>query len=244
MKKIILLNALLITGILLNAQTQLVSNPYPKTINVTGSAEMNIVPDEIYVQADLREYKKGGNKIDLETIKANFLSACKSIGIEDSLISIASYEGNNYNYWRWKRRKDADMYASISYQVKFKDSKKMDELIGKLDDEATANFRIVKTSHSRIQEFRKQLKIEAVKQAKQKGIYLTEAIGEKLGEAITINEPDENSVYYYAFNKDKASNTALSQSKLYEGSSTNDNAAIDFKKIKLKYDVTILFALK
>jgi uncharacterized protein YggE len=242
MKKIILLNALLVIGVLSNAQNQIVSNPYPKTINVTGSADMEIVPDEIYVQADLRVYKKGGNKFDLESIKANFLAACKSIGIGDSLISIASYEGNNYNYWRWRKRKDPDMYASISYQVKFKDSKKMDELIEKLDDEATANFQIVKTSHSRIQEFRKQLKIEAVKQAKQKGIYLTEAIGEKLGEAITINEPDENSVYYYTLNK--TSNAALKESKAMDRSSANDNAAIDFKKIKLKYDVTILFALK
>ncbi|MEO6454513.1 MAG: SIMPL domain-containing protein [Ginsengibacter sp.] len=242
MKKIILLNILLGIGVVLFAQNQFVSNPFPKTINVTGSAEMDIVPDEIYVQADLREYKKGGNKFDLETIKSNFLAACRSIGIPDSLISIASYEGNNYNYWRWKKKKDPDMYASISYQVKFKDSKKMDELIEKLDDEATANFQIVKTSHSRIQEFRKQLKIEAVKQARQKGIYLTEAIGEKLGEAVTINEPDENSVYYYTLNK--TSNTTLNQSKAMDRSSANDNAAIDFKKIKLKYDVTILFALR
>ena len=243
MKKIVLLNMLLAICILLNAQSQMISNPYPKTINVTGSAEMDIVPDEIFVQADLREYKKkGGDKLELETIKANFLAVCKSIGIADSSISIASYEGNNYNSWNWKRRKDPDMYASISYQIKFKDSNKMDELVGKLDDEATANFQIVKTSHSRIQEFKKQLKIEAVKQAKQKGIYLTEAIGEKLGDAITINEPNENSVYYYTLNK--TANASLKEDKMQNGSSANENAAIDFKKIKLKYDVSILFALK
>jgi uncharacterized protein YggE len=38
------------------AQTQI--NPYPKTITVTGSAELEIIPDEIYVQVDLREYEK------------------------------------------------------------------------------------------------------------------------------------------------------------------------------------------
>ncbi|MEO6220488.1 MAG: SIMPL domain-containing protein [Ginsengibacter sp.] len=243
MKKLFLLNGLLIFGIFLNAQNQMVSNPYPKTINVTGSAEMDVIPDEIYVQADLREYKKrGGDKMELETIKTNFLAACRSIGIEDSLISIASYEGNNYNYWRWKRKKDPDMYSSISYQVKFKESKKMDELIEKLDDEATGDFKIVRTSHSRLHEFKRQLKIEAVKQAKLKGLYLTEAIGEKLGEAITINEPDENSVYYYTLNK--TSNAALKDNKMVDRNSMNENAAVDFKKIKLKYDVTILFALK
>ena len=118
----------------------------------------------------------------------------------------------------------------------------MDDLVEKLDDEATADFKIMRTSHSRIQEFKRQLKIEAVKQAKQKGLYLTEAIGEKLGEAITINEPDENSVYYYTLNK--TANAALNANKMVDASSMNENAAIDFKKIKLKYDVIILFALK
>ena len=118
----------------------------------------------------------------------------------------------------------------------------MDELVGKLDDEATANFQIVKTSHSKIQEFRKQLKIEAVKQAKQKGIYLTEAIGEKLGEAITINEPDENSVYYYTLNQ--TANASLKESRMIDRSSNNEDAALDVTKIKLKYDVSILFALR
>lgn len=241
MKNIMLLNVLLTIAFL--AEAQIIANPFPKTISVTGSAEMDIVPDEIYVQADLREYKKkGGDKADLESIKTNFLAVCTSIGIADSLISIASYEGYNYNSWRWKRKRDPDMYASISYQIKFKDSKKVDELIEKLDDEATGNFQIVKTSHSRIQEFRRELKIEAVKQAKQKGLYLTEALGEKLGEAITINEPDENSVFLYALAK--TSNTSLKEDKMQGVTSNSDDAAIDFKKIKLKYDVKILFALK
>ena len=221
---------------------QMIPNPFPKTITVSGSAEIDVVPDEIFVLVDLKEYKKGGGKLDIETIKNNFLASCKSIGIADSLITIASYEGNNYNYWRWKKKRDQELYAGISYQVKFKDSKKMDELIDKLDDEATTNFRVIRTTHSQIKEFRKQLKIEAVKQAKQKGIYLTEAIDEKLGEAITIQEPDENSMYYYTLNK--TSNVALQENKRMDGSSVDEAAAIDFKKITLKYDVTIVFALK
>lgn len=134
------------------------------------------------------------------------------------------------------------MLAAISYQVKLKDSKKIDELVDKLDDEATSDFQIVRTSHSRIQEFRKQLKIQAVKAAKEKAVYLTEPITEKLGEAITITEPDDNSIYYYTLNK--TSNTSLKEKYQQDRNSTNGDASIDFKKIKLKYDVKILFALK
>ncbi len=42
-------------------------NPYPRTITVNGSAEVEIVPDEIYVQVDLKEYeKKGQGKVTID----------------------------------------------------------------------------------------------------------------------------------------------------------------------------------
>jgi len=177
------------------AQTTTLSNPFPKTITVTGSAEMLVIPDEIYVNIVLREYqKKNQDKKELEMIKTDFLNYCKEAGLADSSISIQSYTGfNNYYTLRKKKRRDQDLMASITYQVKFNNSKEMDLLIEKLDDEATVSFDIAYTSHSKRNEFRRLLKIQAIQAAKDKGIYLTEAIGEKLGGAITINEPMEPS---------------------------------------------------
>ncbi len=66
MKRIIAISALMITTMGVFAQSPVV-NPFPKTITVNGSAEMEIVPDEIYVQVELKEYeKKGSAKMDLE----------------------------------------------------------------------------------------------------------------------------------------------------------------------------------
>ena len=98
--------------------------PFPKTISVTGSAEMLVIPDEIYVQIDLREYKrKGEEKIELDKIKEDFLSLCRSVGIADSNIGIASFDGYNMaNIWR-RRKKDPDLFSSISYQLKFNNLK-------------------------------------------------------------------------------------------------------------------------
>lgn len=247
--KQLMLSFLLFTLVAAKAQTPPTCNPYPKTITVNGSAEMEIVPDEIYVQIDLREYKKKGeNKTELERIKSDFLAKCSSVGIADADVSIASYEGSNYNYWYWKRRKkDPDMYAGIAYQVKFKESKKMDQLIDVLDDEATANFRIVKATHSKIKEYRKDLKIQAIKAAKEKGIYLTEAVNERLGEAVTIVEPDESNLTNLLDNNAHVSQYASNYSyKMNEEKiTTTDNAVnVDFKKIKLRYEVQMVFALK
>jgi uncharacterized protein YggE len=244
MKRIIFCVTVAVLTGKLSAQ-QPAANPFPKTISVSGAAEMEVIPDQIFVNIVLREYqKKNEPKKDLETLKTNFMDACHAIGLPDSIISIASYTGFNNYYWlRKDRKKTPDLFTSITYQVKFSNSKQMDELIEKLDDEATQSFDIVNTSHSKMPEYRKQLKIMAVKAAKDKGIYLTEAIGEKLGPAITVTEPNESGVL-----TTMSSNRVFSQANMgvntrYDGG--NDKTVeIDFKRIKLRYEVSVVFALQ
>ena len=245
MKKIlaalVLIGAVQIAAV--NAQNTL-NNPYPKTITVSGSAELEIVPDEIYVQVDLREYeKKGSGKIDLETIKKNFFTACKTVGLADSVISVASYNGYDRNYWLlYKKKKNPDMIASITYQIKFNNVSKMDELVKLLDDEATQNFSIVKTSHSKIAELRRALKIQAIKAAKDKAIYLSESIGEKAGEAVTVEEPVESEIYPQS---NYANNMMYKNRMETANEDVSENGGqVDFQKIKLRYEVRAVFALK
>src|SRR5687768_5891619 len=115
-----------------NAQT-VERNPYPKTITVSGSAEMNLVPDEIYVQVDLREYdRKNEGKKSLEQIQAHFFEALRSAGIPDSAVNIAAYTGHSAHPWNRKKDKTQELFASVSYQVKFNSSRKIDELVEKL----------------------------------------------------------------------------------------------------------------
>ena len=250
MKKLITIGCIILTVNIISAQQVqpvFTNNPFPKTITVSGSAEMEIIPDEIYVNIELKEYqKKGESKKDIETIKADFLQSCKTSGIPDSSISIASYNGFNTYYWFRKKRKDPNLNSGITYQVKFKNSDLMDRLVERLDDDATQSFLIVSTSHSKIIEYRKQLKIQAMKAAKEKGIYLAEAIGERIGETITIHEPAENQINPYA---NMFENTRLGVNGIYYKSLDQDSISpkiqeVDFKKIKLRFEVEVVFALK
>lgn len=226
----------------LSTRAQTVPNPYPKTINVTGSAELEVVPDEIYVQVELKEYeKKGGGKISIEKIRQDFLANARKIGIHDTLISIAAYDSYNANPWLRKKKKKEELFATISYQLKLNSSRQLDALVDALDDEATANFFIQRTSHSKLADYRRQLKIEAVKAAREKAGYLAEAIGEQVGVAVTIQEPVEYYIPYY--------NQRVSNVMMRAGAEMAQDAAAaapnaDFTKLKLKYDVTVTFALK
>src|SRR4051812_18878490 len=92
-------------------------NPYPRTITVNGSAEIEVTPDEIYVQVDLKEYdKKGSGKVSIDKIRQDFLTAVRSLGLPDSAVTVASYDGYNGNPWWRKKNKKEELYSSISYQ--------------------------------------------------------------------------------------------------------------------------------
>lgn len=249
-KNVTLFSALLLSNFFIaHAQpaTQPGCYPFPKTISVTGSAEMDVIPDEIYVQVDLREYKKKGEeKTELDKIKTEFLASCKAVGIADSNIAVASYDGYNMaNIWR-RRKKDPELLSSIAYQIKFTNTRLIDDLVNRLDDEATNNFSIIKTSHSKIIEYRKQLKIMAVKAAKEKALYLSESVNEQLGQAITIAEPEEYT------NSDVQAGRYKSNVGLYEKVTVKgamdpygiNDYGIDYRKIKLRFEVKVLYALK
>ncbi|WP_121354976.1 SIMPL domain-containing protein [Flavisolibacter nicotianae] len=239
MKKVFLLLAGSILTVASFAQER---NPYPRTITVSGTAETEIAPDEIYVQVDLKEYdKKGGGKIGIEKIRQDFLTAVRSMGLPDSAVTIAYYSGYNGNPWWRKKNKKEELYSSITYQVKLRNSAQVDQLVDKLDDNATQNFFIQRTSYSKLEELKKRLKMDAVRNAKEKAAYLTDAINEKIGEAVTINEPSEFYQPYYA----GASRVmAMKNAAMDQAESAPDQQQADFKKIKIKYDVTVVFALK
>lgn len=229
------------TVLTMSSFAQNTPNPYPRTITVNGSAEMEVTPDEIYVQVYLKEYeKKGGGKIAIDKIRQDFLTAVRSLGLPDSSITVSGYDANNYNPWWRKKNKKEELYASITYQVKLRSTAQVDQLVDKLDDNATQNFYISRTSHSKMEEFRRSLKIQAVKAAKEKAQYLADAVGEKVGVAVTINEPNE---YYQPYYGNMMANQRMMRAEAAQADGAADQAQADFKKMKVKYDVNVVFAL-
>ena len=122
--------------------------------------------------------------------------------------------------------------------MKVKSVDEMDKLVDKLDDEATQNFNISRTSHSNMDSIKKELKMKAMKNAKEEAIFLASALGDNVGNALTINDPNESSDYPqpanvmirgYAMEADKAAAPPMN---------------VDFKKIKIEMNVNVIFELK
>ena len=215
----------------------------PKKIEVTGSAEMEIVPNEIYMTFTLKEYLDASkNKVKLESIKTDFLKLCKLAGIADSNISISSYAGNERwdYYWHKRRKTEPDFMGSISYAVMVSSADKLDKIVAGINENAIDNFNISKTSHSDIENLRKQVKTQALVASKNKADYLAKSIGEELGEALLIQEIADGYSNYYGYENNISNNVSQTSMSM----AGNSSPTPDFQKMKLRYEMKVEFKLK
>ena len=90
MKNLLLLISMVITwNFIISQNTNTQQNccePAPY-IEVTGSAEMEIIPDEIYITVVVTERYDGKNKITIEKLESDMFAALKNIGIDPKNIS-------------------------------------------------------------------------------------------------------------------------------------------------------------
>ena len=128
------------------------------------------------------------------------------------------------------------MKAGITYEVKLKTVDDMDKLVDKLDDEATQNFYISRTSHSNIDSIKKELKMQAIKNAKEEAVFLASALGDNVGDALVINDPNESNNYPQPM--------MFKTNGIMVSADQSAPMNVDFKKIKIQYDVNVVFELK
>ncbi|MFD1256375.1 SIMPL domain-containing protein [Mucilaginibacter terrae] len=227
MKKLFILAALLTITLTAFAQTP----DMRRKIEVTGSAEQEVTPDIIYVSISLKEYLNGKNKIDITTLEKQLQKAATDAGIAKEDFTISNI--NSYNYII-KKKSDPDFLASKQYHIKLYDLNAINVILSKIDDKGIQSTGIDSYDYSKITELRRDLKIKALQAARDKATYLLTSIGEKVGGAIDIqeidNEPMNQPVRYNMAFKSAQADTA-------------EPSDIDFKKIKLNYQVRAVFEI-
>lgn len=213
-------------------------NKTVRKIEVTGRAEEEIVPDEIYFSITLKEYLNDNkDKVSIDKLERELQNAVNKVGIDAENLQIENI--NSYNYWVWKQKKAKDFLASKQYRLKLSDLNMINQLLEYLDPKGIQGTNIAEYSHSEIEKYRKELKIKALQAAKEKATYLVESIGETLGNVIEIQETGDfyNPPMPYARN---------AKVMMMEEAGADMAAAEDigFQKIKLQYEVRAVFSIQ
>src|SRR5690349_1330082 len=102
MKKVFLFLFLLM-AMLCRAQQTITIPDNVKKIEVTGSAEMEVTPDQIYIGITLQEYyDKQKAKQSIDAISREFLANCEKAGINKDRIEVLNMSGFDNTSWWYK----------------------------------------------------------------------------------------------------------------------------------------------
>lgn len=208
-----------------------------KKINVSGSAEQEVTPDIIYLSISLKEYFKDNNnkrRVDITDLEKQLYNAVLKAGIDKENLMVNNI--SSYNY-ATEKKKNPDFLASKQYRLKVTDLNKWNEIIGSVDAKGVAYTNIDSYDFSGIEALKKELKIKALQATKAKATYMVEALGEKLGGVIDIQEVNTE-VYPQVMYR---SNMMM---KAEMADSSGGAPELDFKKIKLNYVVNTVFEIK
>ncbi|MCJ7935174.1 MAG: SIMPL domain-containing protein [Chryseobacterium sp.] len=168
-----LLIGILSLGSFINAQ-EIKKN----AIEVTGVAEMEVVPDEIIFSIGI----KADHKNELADNEKKLFETLKNAGVKNEDIKFKSMYQNIYS----KTTK-----FTKSYQFKASTTSNISKIFEDLNQKWVSSLNIAEVKNTKIADFRKTVKINALKAAKEKADYLLESMGKKTGNAIEIVEIED-----------------------------------------------------
>ena len=212
-------------------QAQEVNDRY---IEVTGTSEIEIVPDKIHYLIEIREYfeeefdgksksEEYRTKVPLGQIEQQLWKVLIDVGIPKEAVRTQEVG----DYWR---RQGQDFLVSKKYDITLTDFKQIDEIVKRIDTRGVNTMRIGELENKDMLVYHQKGKIEALKAAQRKATYLVEALGKKLGAVIRIVE-DGNAGMSSLFSAQ--SNVRASDAASFDG----------FRTIKKHYSRQVRFEI-
>lgn len=224
--KVLLFAISLLATLSLQAQTN------GRYIEVTGTSEIEIVPDEIHYLIEIREYFKEEfdgkskpeeyrTKVPLAEIEQGLRETLANSGIPQNAIRTQEIG----DYWR---QQGQDFLVSKKFDITLTDFNQINEIVKRIDTKGINTMRIGELENNDMLAYHQKGKIEALKAARRKATYLVEALGKRLGEVIRIVEKDSG----YA--------SPFAQSNVM----SSDAASFDnFRTIKKNYSMLVRFEI-
>lgn len=206
-------------------------------IEVTGTAQMEVDPNELYLFIRLREFEENRAKVQLEKLDQDFLAALKAAGIDKKNLALA----NAGSQLGKLGRKDKDAFREKSYELKLSSAAELEKFLEKLEPVKVETLTLTKVTHSDIEKFKIDLKIKALQAAQTKAQSLLKAIGSDIGKPIMVRdwetEPVQPMAAQYANVRMNAAVAGM------EGDMAADDQ-VGFRKIRLRAQINAQFEIK
>lgn len=206
-------------------------------IEVTGSAQQEIEPNEIFTIIRLREFEENRNKVALEKLEKDFMNALKDAGIDKKRLELADVGSRLDKLGR--REKDA--FREKAFQLKLVSAAELEKFLEKLEAVKVDYVDVIKVSHSDIEKLKVELKVKALQAAKAKAEYLLKGIGAEVGKPLMVRDWEIEPVQPMAY----PANVRMQKMEMNgEMDQQQQEQGIAFRKIKLMSQITAQFEIK
>lgn len=214
---------------LFNGMAQMPEQTLP-FIEVTGTSETEVTPDEIYISITLQERMENKEKVTIEKQEIDLKQNLKDLGIDLSNLTLNSADADYSKI----RKSTKEVLISKSYVVKITGTEVLTKLYEGLDKMNAFDAHISKLSHSKMIEFTKENRIKAIKAAKDKVEYLLAAAGKQSGKVLQITETDNSVINPLYHSNYRGGRSSMAQAYSNTAMSIGDNQdEISIKKIKI-----------
>lgn len=238
--KQLLTMAFLLTTILAfgqNNTTKAEEQPY---IEVTGTAEKEVIPDEIYIGIIIREKYVNKVKVTIDEQEEKLKNSVRSLGIDLTNLYLSDANAD-YVKIRWQKK---DVLTKKEYTLKVSNATTIGQVFVELEKLEITDAFISKVNHSKMDSLRKEVRIMAIKAAKDKANYLLTAIGEQTGKPLIVTE-NPQTIYreeYQRMASKNISSVASMTAGVYQENDLKNE--IQFQKIKLTSSIYVKFSIK
>jgi len=206
-------------------------------IEVTGKSEMEITPNLIYLKIFINE-KDNKSKQSLSEREKKMIETLKNIGIDISKDLSIKDISSNFKYYLLRKN---DILLSKEYQLLVEDGKIASKVFIELEKIGISNVSIDKLDNSNLENYRKEVKVDAIKAAKSKAESLASAVNQAIGKVIYIQEIEPN----FRSGVPGTSNSIMIRGVSSDNYSSNSQQPdIDFENIKIEYSILCRFELK
>ncbi len=140
-----------------------------------------------YFEEEFQKNKKPEDyktKVPLAKIEDGLIKSLRKAGIKKEDIRVRGLG----NYWRQQGK---EFLFSKNLEVKINDFSKVNQLTSLVDAKGIRSLNVGQMSHTELEKFKKQVKTEALQNAKEKAAMMLQSLGEELGEVLSVSELNE-----------------------------------------------------
>jgi uncharacterized protein YggE len=165
------------------SQKNFIDQPF---IEVTGSADTLVTPDEIYIRIFLSE-KDSRDRLSIEDEERKMVEALKALGLDTEKDLKTAGMASNFRYYLLKGK---GILKSKRYLLKVRDAVMASRVFMRLEELGISNASIDRVDHSNLEGIRNAMRAGAIANARARAVVLTRPLSQQPGRAIHIADSE------------------------------------------------------